>query len=33
MNKKKENENVMDSVGSNKKHLMSNPTQMKYNVV
>jgi hypothetical protein len=33
MNEKKENENVTDSTGSKKKHLMSNPTQMKYNAV
>ena len=33
MNEKKENENVIDSVGSKNPHLTSNPTQMKYNVV
>jgi hypothetical protein len=33
VNEKKENENVTDSVGSKKQHMMSNPTQMKYNVV
>jgi hypothetical protein len=33
MNEKKANENMADSTGSKKQHLMSNPTQMKYNVV
>jgi hypothetical protein len=33
VNEKKENENVTDNAGSRKQHLMSNPTEMKYNVV
>jgi hypothetical protein len=33
MNEKKANENVTDSATSKKQHMMSNPTQMKYNVV
>jgi hypothetical protein len=33
MNEKRENEKVTDVVGSKKQHMMSNPTQMKYNVV
>jgi hypothetical protein len=33
VNEKEENKNVIDSTGSKKKHLVSNPPQMKYNVV
>jgi hypothetical protein len=33
VNDKKANENVTDIVGSKKQHMMSNPTQVKYNVV
>ena len=33
MNEKRENEKIMDSVGNKKQHLMSNSTQMTYNVV
>jgi hypothetical protein len=33
MNDKKADEKMTDSVGSKKKHMMSNSTQMKYNVV
>jgi hypothetical protein len=33
VNEKKANKNVTDNVGSKRQHLISNPTQMKYNVV
>jgi len=33
VNEKKANENVTNNSGSKKQHVMSNPTQMKYNVV